>query len=346
MSARVRVVGAVALVAAGSRCGGGLGAGSRLQRRASERLGDRGRGRWTKRTLRGRRRDQRRRPLRALRLGGDEPRPGRDGRQQEPLPLRHADRRDRADQRRDRRHARGLERLRPRVRRRPLRRVPVVRVEPRLRRHERDVRHLRSRPALRHDRGRQSSRARASSRTTDRPAARRSATTVAWSRSPRLRRTSLRATRTLAYDVFLRDRLGGTTVRVSEAVGGGDANDVSHEPFVSADGRLVSYESSASNLVAGDTNGASDVFLFDVTTRRHDAGQRLERRRRGQRRERRSVAERGRTLRRVLLDRLEPRAGRHRVRRHLRPRQRDGNDGATSASRPVPGRPTATARRA
>jgi Tol biopolymer transport system component len=68
------------------------------------------------------------------------------------------------------------------------------------------------------------------------------------------------------YDVFLRDRLNGTTVRVSEAMGGGAANEVSHEPFVSADGRLVSYQSSASNLVAGDGNGVSDVFLFDIAT--------------------------------------------------------------------------------
>ena len=41
---------------------------------------------------------------------------------------------------------------------------------------------------------------------------------------------------------------------------------MSHEPFVSADGRLVSYHSSASNLVAGDANSAADVFLFDRAT--------------------------------------------------------------------------------
>jgi hypothetical protein len=62
-------------------------------------------------------------------------------------------------------------------------------------------------------------------------------------------------------DVFLHDRLTGTTVRVSEAVGGGDADNVSQEAFVSADGRFVSYESTATNLVLGDTNNASDVFL-------------------------------------------------------------------------------------
>lgn len=67
-----------------------------------------------------------------------------------------------------------------------------------------------------------------------------------------------------AYDVFLHDRLTGTTARVSEAVGGGNADGVSQEAFVSADGRFVSYESAATNLVVGDTNNASDVFVYDV----------------------------------------------------------------------------------
>ncbi len=68
------------------------------------------------------------------------------------------------------------------------------------------------------------------------------------------------------YDVFLRDRLAGTTVRVSEATGGGDPDGVSQEAFVSADGRFVSFDSVASNLVAGDTNSASDVFLHELAT--------------------------------------------------------------------------------
>jgi hypothetical protein len=67
-------------------------------------------------------------------------------------------------------------------------------------------------------------------------------------------------------DVFLHDRLTGTTVRVSEAAGGVDANNVSQEAFVSADGRFVSYESTATNLVLGDTNNASDVFLYEIAT--------------------------------------------------------------------------------
>lgn len=68
------------------------------------------------------------------------------------------------------------------------------------------------------------------------------------------------------HDVFLRDRLFGTTVRVTEAAGGGDANGPSQEAFVSADGRFVSYDSAAGNLVVGDTNNASDVFLYEVAT--------------------------------------------------------------------------------
>ena len=69
-----------------------------------------------------------------------------------------------------------------------------------------------------------------------------------------------------APDVFLRDRQTGTTVRVSEAVGGGNANDVSQEAFVSADGRFVSFDSAATNLVAGDMNNASDVFRYELAT--------------------------------------------------------------------------------
>ena len=37
-------------------------------------------------------------------------------------------------------------------------------------------------------------------------------------------------------------------------------------PSISADGRYVAFTSNASNLVAGDTNGASDVFVRDLQT--------------------------------------------------------------------------------
>jgi Tol biopolymer transport system component len=67
-------------------------------------------------------------------------------------------------------------------------------------------------------------------------------------------------------DVFLRDRTTGTTSRVSVAGDGTQADAISFEPEVSADGRYVAFDSGASNLVPGDTNGALDVFLRDRTS--------------------------------------------------------------------------------
>jgi Tol biopolymer transport system component len=67
-------------------------------------------------------------------------------------------------------------------------------------------------------------------------------------------------------DVFLRDRLLGTTTRVSEPTAGGDASGVSTFPSISEDGRWIAFSSDAPDLVPGDTNGAEDVFLFDRVT--------------------------------------------------------------------------------
>lgn len=53
---------------------------------------------------------------------------------------------------------------------------------------------------------------------------------------------------------------------VSSGVGGTQANGFSDLPAVSADGRYVAFGSFASNLVAGDTNGAGDVFVRDRQT--------------------------------------------------------------------------------
>ncbi len=66
-----------------------------------------------------------------------------------------------------------------------------------------------------------------------------------------------------ALDVFVRDRLTGTTERVSVANDGSQANDWSGVPRISADGRFVAFSSEASNLVAGDTNAFMDVFIRD-----------------------------------------------------------------------------------
>lgn len=80
-----------------------------------------------------------------------------------------------------------------------------------------------------------------------------------------------------ASDVFVRDRVTGTTQRVSLALGGSQGNYDSHEPAISADGRFVAFLSYASNLVPGDTNGQGDVFVRDrktATTRRVSVGPR------------------------------------------------------------------------
>jgi hypothetical protein len=66
-----------------------------------------------------------------------------------------------------------------------------------------------------------------------------------------------------ALDVFVFDRQTGTTERVSVGADGQEGNDTSFNSSLSADGRFVAYDSFASNLVEGDTNGTADVFVFD-----------------------------------------------------------------------------------
>ena len=67
-------------------------------------------------------------------------------------------------------------------------------------------------------------------------------------------------------DVFIRDRWSGTTARVSVSSSGVQANDACSFPSISADGRYVAFESPATTLVAGDTNGTQDIFLHDLQT--------------------------------------------------------------------------------
>ncbi|MEN3359519.1 MAG: TolB protein [Mycobacteriales bacterium] len=65
-------------------------------------------------------------------------------------------------------------------------------------------------------------------------------------------------------DVFVRDLRYGTTNRISRSGTGGQGNSYSSGPALSADGRYVAFTSAASNLVAGDSNARSDVFVRDV----------------------------------------------------------------------------------
>ena len=71
-------------------------------------------------------------------------------------------------------------------------------------------------------------------------------------------------------DVFVHDRQTGQTTRVSVASDGTQANgrsaDYPRSVSLSADGRYVAFSSYANTLVAGDTNGYWDVFVYDRQT--------------------------------------------------------------------------------
>lgn len=64
-------------------------------------------------------------------------------------------------------------------------------------------------------------------------------------------------------DVFVRDLGARTTSRVSMNNNGAEPNDASTRPSLSYEGRRIAFASAASNLVAGDTNLATDSFVHD-----------------------------------------------------------------------------------
>ena len=68
------------------------------------------------------------------------------------------------------------------------------------------------------------------------------------------------------WDVFVHDRQTGATERVSVASDSTEANDWNDAPSISDDGRYVAFKSNASNLVVGDTNGLTDIFVHDRLT--------------------------------------------------------------------------------
>ncbi len=69
-------------------------------------------------------------------------------------------------------------------------------------------------------------------------------------------------------DTFVHDRQSGTTEHVSVNSSGAQGSGGfltfgSLRPSISADGRYVAFDSDATNLVAGDTNDSTDVFVRD-----------------------------------------------------------------------------------
>ncbi|HEV7732606.1 MAG TPA: hypothetical protein VGR62_10615 [Candidatus Binatia bacterium] len=65
-------------------------------------------------------------------------------------------------------------------------------------------------------------------------------------------------------DIYVLDRRTGQTTRVGQP-SEGQSNDDSLGPQISPNGRYLAFESDASNLVPGDTNGAIDAFVVDRT---------------------------------------------------------------------------------
>jgi Tol biopolymer transport system component len=67
-------------------------------------------------------------------------------------------------------------------------------------------------------------------------------------------------------DVFVRDRVAGTTRRVSVSSAGTEGNGNSFEPAISADGRFVAFTSGATNLVEGQYVSDTAVYVHDLAT--------------------------------------------------------------------------------
>lgn len=75
----------------------------------------------------------------------------------------------------------------------------------------------------------------------------------------------------LNQDIFRKDMQTGAIIRVSTSSAGVEANDYNEFTYspssaMSSDGRYIVWDSGATNLVAGDTNAAYDVFLKDTQT--------------------------------------------------------------------------------
>jgi len=69
-------------------------------------------------------------------------------------------------------------------------------------------------------------------------------------------------------DVFLKDLRTGKTIRLSTDSDGaeGNGNSTPSRVSISSDGRFVVFSSRGDNLVVGDSNGATDIFVKDVKT--------------------------------------------------------------------------------
>lgn len=63
------------------------------------------------------------------------------------------------------------------------------------------------------------------------------------------------------FDAFVHDRATGETRHVSVSDSGEQGTSSAVQPAITADGRYVVFSSPSTNLVPGDTNGQSDIFI-------------------------------------------------------------------------------------
>ncbi len=70
----------------------------------------------------------------------------------------------------------------------------------------------------------------------------------------------------LASDIYVKNFDTGEMIRASVSFAGVEANAGSTQPSLSGNGRYLAFTSAASNLVPGDTNGVSDIFVKDLQT--------------------------------------------------------------------------------
>src|SRR4029453_292157 len=66
--------------------------------------------------------------------------------------------------------------------------------------------------------------------------------------------------------IFVHDLTAGTTTCVSVRTNGDEGNGDSFDPSISADGRVVVFQSTASNLAAPCSNGNSHVYMHNLVT--------------------------------------------------------------------------------
>ncbi len=79
--------------------------------------------------------------------------------------------------------------------------------------------------------------------------------------------------------IYRYDRVAGTSKWINPATDMGNPNGACKRPIISADGRYIAFFSLASNLLAEDTNGKGDIYLYDhqdgslaIVSRNHTGG--------------------------------------------------------------------------